>query len=252
MKLTYGYCFFDSSKQDRGQTPGPAGYVLVRPIKNTIKVQCVAERLPVTCGQWLNLCLWDSLNIEKPFNLGKMILRSAGTELRGELNFTMRTGGLSPVLPRYDCYALVTRDEIPVMCTPTGKEAVVHKKELTPFDPFNTTNSAYSWDRAENMEELRNKLSHCKIIPLPEIVEEIKEALHQYRHILLGNYKPGNLTKSYYIIGVPGDRPHVQQDQIYRWINKCVSLDEYPFFDGYRLYYFDEESGAVVKAVLRT
>lgn len=256
MKLTSGYYFF----QTGGLSPvhNSAGYVLLRFNKNIVKIQCIAEHLPPRCGPSLTLCLWDSLNIERPFTLGKMILRPAGEELRGEMNFTLRTSALSPAggqtpgAEKYDCFALVDSDGTSVLCTPASKKAPAPEKERLPFDPFNTTNPAYSWDRAEEMAELRKKVTEFKISPLPEIVEETQQALSKYRHVLLGTYKPRTSDKLYFIIGVPGDRPPALPEQIYRWINKCVSLEEYPYFEGYKLYYFDTENGAAVKAVLRT
>lgn len=245
MKLTSGYHFF----QDGGQTPG-CGFVHLRVFKNMIKIQCVAEHLPVSCPQVLVLCLRDSLNMEGPFILGKMQLRQSDNQLRGEINFTVREVS-GATWRKYNFFALSdNQGEIILQTLPQISESTFKQAERPPFDPFNTTNPAYRWDRAESAEELKQKLLQNKLTPLPEISAEIKEALTKYRHILLGSYNPND--RLYHIIGVPGDRPPAMENSIYRWINKVVSLEEYPFFDGYKLYYFDSKSSAVVKAVLRT
>lgn len=238
MQLVSGYHFFQGGKE----LPG-CGFVLVSVLKNMVKIQCVAEQIPSGEGRQPILCLVSSSDPENPFVIGKMSLFPSGKQLRGEMRLTLKKFNAS-LWRKYDCYALIGN---------SGKillQTAVMKKEAAIFDPFNTTNPSYSWNRAESPEELVRSLSYQKITLLPEVSAEVKEGFSKYRHILTGNYK--SQQKSYFIIGIPGDRPAPRKDSIYRWINKVVSIEEYPFFEGYKLYYFDNETSAAVKAVLRT
>ncbi len=242
MKLNSGYYFFQ----------GGAGYVLVKINRNFVKIHCLAENIPANYSNFLNLCLWDTLNIEPPLVLGKIPLRPYESGKRGECIVKFDSpGGLTPVL-KYDAFALMAEEKV-LYHTPVihGEKPAPDKEEIT-FDPFKTTNPAYTWSRAETLEKLKKELLRENILPFPEISEGIKNAFPKYKHILLGRYRPAKGDKKYYIIGIPGDRPPSCEKNVFRWINKCVSLGEYPYFDGYRLYYFDSSNGALVKAVLRT
>ncbi len=238
MQLSSGYYFLT----DRALTP-VCGFVRVSVFNSAVKIQCVAEQLPKETDKTLFLCLFDSFNPGNNFVLGKMYLTQGKKQIKGEVNLTLRKINRA-LWQKFDCYGLIDNSGNIILQTKAPK------KIRPPFDPFKTTNAAYSWDRAESATEFAEKLSMSKITPLPAIREEIKEGLKKYRHILLGNYK--TQQKSYFIIGIPGNKPTLQPDFIYRWINKVVSLEEYPFFEGYKLYYFDTETSAAVKAVLRT
>lgn len=249
MDFTSGYYFFETKEEN------PAcGYVLLRYAKGMLKIQCVAENISAAAGRSALLRAADSLNMEKPFTLGRMYLSGNGRMLRGEQNFTLNLRNIPSLGNKYDCMELVSEQtRLQILRT---KPAPRQEKDLelpkVPFDPFNTTNDAYRWSRAVRVEQLRRELTGNGIYPAPEIAEEIKEGMRQYAHILLGSYTPHNTNKRYFLLGIPCDQPENTPDKIYRWINKCVELPEYPEFDGYKLYYYDQETGAAVKAVLRS
>ena len=229
-------------------------------MKNMLKIQCVAENIPASAGRSALLCISDSFHMEKPFTVGRMYLNGNGQVLRGEQNFTLNGRNLPALRDTYDCMELVseqTRAQIlRTKPAPRPKKEAQEPKEPEkpeePFDPFHTTNPAYSWDRAVNVEQLRQELTGKGIYPPSELADEIKAAMEQYRHMLLGSYQPKDSHKSYFLLGIPGNQPENDPDKIYRWINKCVELPEYPAFDGYKLFYYDLETGAAVKAVLRS
>lgn len=248
MDFTSGYYFFESKEKN------PAcGYVLLRYAKGMLKIQCVAENIAVSFGRSALLRVSDSLNMEKPFTLGRMYFSENGQVLRGEQNFTLNLRSLPSFGNKYDCMELVseqTRGQI-LRTRPAPRVQKEPEIPKVPFDPFHTTNSAYHWSRAVRVEQLRRELTEKGIYPMPEIAEEMKEGMSRYLHILLGSYTPHNTHKRYFLLGIPCNQPENTPDKIYRWINKCVELPEYPEFDGYKLYYYDTETGAAVKAVLR-
>ena len=248
MDFTSGYYFFESKAEN------PAcGYVLLRYAKGMLKIQCVAENIAASFGRSALLRVSDSLNMEKPFTLGRMYFNGNGQMLRGEQHFTLNLRSLPPFGNKYDCMELVseqTRGQI-LRTKPAPRPHKEPETPKVPFDPFHTTISAYSWSRAVRVEQLRRELTEKGICPSPEIAEEIKEGMSRYLHILLGSYIPHNTGKRYFLLGIPCHQPENTPDKIYRWINKCVELPEYPEFDGYKLYYYDTETGAAVKAVLR-
>ncbi|MBE7056289.1 MAG: hypothetical protein E7388_02455 [Ruminococcaceae bacterium] len=251
MELKAGYHFF----QDGGLPPvlhQSKGFVFIRHVKSFIKIQCVVEHLSFEVGQFVSLCLWDSLNIEEPFILGKIFLSKTPHGLKGFLDTSFQDGGLPPVL-KFDGFAVMNSNNEIILHTQIPKK---EKKEPMgsnhSFDPFKTTNPSYSWGKVETLAALKSTLAEENIVPFPEIVKEIKLAFPKYHHILTGLYAPTEIQKKYFILGIPGTRPQSVGNQLFRWINKCVSLEEYPYFDGYKLYYFDKKTGAIVKTILRT
>lgn len=249
MNFTSGYYFFET----QGGNPA-CGYVLLRYVKSMLKIQCVAENIAAASGRSALLRVCDSLNMEKPYTLGRMYFNGSGELLRGEQNFTLNRRNLPAFGDKYDCIELVseqTRAQI-MRTKPSPRQDKDPEIPKVPFDPFNTTNSAYSWSRAVRVEQLRRELMGKGIHPSFEVADEMKEAMNQYLHILLGNYTPHNTGKKYFLLGIPCKQPENTPNKIYRWINKCVELPEYPEFDGYKLYYYDMETGAAVKAVLKS
>ena len=222
MDFTSGYYFFETKEGN------PAcGYVLLRYAKGMLKIQCVAENISVATGRSVLLRAADSLNMEKPFTLGRMYLNGNSQMLRGEQNFTLNLRNIPSLGNKYDCMELVSEQT---------RMRILRTKPAP----------------RQEKEPLRRELTGNGIYPAPGIAEEIKEGMRQYAHILLGSYTPHNTNKHYFLLGIPCNQPENTPDKIYRWINKCVELPEYPEFDGYKLYYYDQETGAAVKAVLRS
>ena len=244
MKLTSGYHFF----QDGGKLPG-CGFVLLKVSKNMVKIQCVLDHFPPPDGSFMYLCLSHSLEGTKPYIIGKIYLPVKGKTLKGQWNFTMKEFN-GTFWGKYNCFTLQTPGGDTLLQTHITTASFQEKKPREPFDPFKTTNPAYSWDRAESLDELQHKLEKEQVKISAEILAEARNALINYKHILLGRYTSGN--RIYFIIGTPGVRPPADKNAVYRWINKVISIEEYPYFDGYKLYYIDKEFSALVKAVLRT
>ncbi len=249
MNFTSGYYFFEGRENHSA-----CGYVLLRYTKNIVKAQCVAENIPVSFGRGALIRFVDPLNMEKPFTLGRIYLSGNQDLLRGEQHFTVNGRAFLPSSGKYDFIELVsekTGEQI-LRTASSPQKSREQEPPKAPFDPFHTTNPAYSWSRAVRIQQLRQELAHNQITPTLEVVEEMKTGMEQYSHILLGSYQPGNSSKGYFLLGIPCRQPGHDPDKVYRWINKCVELPEYPEFDGYKLYYYDRETGAAVKAVLRT
>lgn len=260
MGFTPGYYFFDAKLNGGGGPSERCGYVLVRYVKSTVKIQCVAENIPREFGSRAILRFCDSLEQEPPMVVGRLEFYDNGNAmLRAEKHFLYNARGLP--LGKYNYAEIISE---------SGKECILHtaippKPEIKedaapplpqvpaapPFDPFKTTNPAYTWRKAETTDILRDELAAGRVSPTDLLLREIQEGFKNCGHILTGNYAPSHSQKTYFLIGIPGQQPQVRDEDIFRWINKCVTLPEYPEFDGYKLYYFDPETGAAVKAVLK-
>ena len=260
MGFTPGYYFFDAKLNGGGGSSERCGYVLFRFVKSTVKIQCVAENIPREFGARGILRFSDSSGQEAPMVVGRLEFYDNGNAmLRAEKHFTYNARGFS--FGKYDYAEIISeaskecilRTAVPPK--PKIKEEPAPppppEPEAPPFDPFKTTNSAYTWRKAETTDILRGELANSKISPSDQLLREIQEGFKNYRHILLGNYHPGQAEKKYFLIGIPGNQPQISENDVFRWINKCVELSEFPAFDGYKLYYFDMENGAAVKAVLK-
>ena len=254
MDFTPGYRFFEPENESTA-----CGYVLIRFVKNMLKIQCVAENIPAAAGRSVLLCLADSFQAERPRSLGRIYLNGQGNRLRGEQNFTVNGRSLFSLKDKYDCFELISEQSrarllrtrpVPNPARQKTQESKVPEPEEN-FDPFHTTNPAYSWYRAEKADRLREELTSAGIYLPASLSDELKTAMDRYRHILLGKYQPKGSEKAYFLLGLPGMQPADDPDKIYRWINKCADLAEYPPFDGYKLFYYDSETGAAVKAVLK-
>ena len=241
MKLTSGYHFFHDGKG--------CGFVLVKVFKNMVKIQCVLDHLPTPQDLYVNLCLAHSAEDIKPYIIGKIYLPANNKSLKGQGNFSIRDL-TNTFWDKYNYFTVQDPQGNVILKTHLPAADFHKEKPKKPFDPFKTTNNAYSWDRAESSEELYYKTEKEQVKLSSEILAEARSALSKYKHVLLGKYTAG--SKVYFILGIPGERPQAEENAVYRWINKVISLEEYPYFHGYKLYYIDKESSALVKAVLRT
>lgn len=156
-----------------------------------------------------------------------------------------------------------------------AKEAPVDNCFGMPFDPFNTTNSAYKWfiHIAKTHGELEKIFRHVKIHPelfskisgngfsfSPDIFQKTAfYALRAAGHILRGEYTDPDSMRHFTIIGLPGwnvrsARRSAPSIRMYaRWLlaqNK-PEIASTASYNGYWLYYFESDSGFPVKAIVK-
>ena len=110
------------------------------------------------------------------------------------------------------------------------------------FDPFDTTNTAYSWDVLTDMRQLLEKnLIHGQMF-----VRIAMKALSQYEHLLVGRYVAQEGT--FCIIGIPAEKDY-GYNEFGRWVRAHRRYKE-KNYNGYRLFYFNEANKRMVRPVL--
>jgi hypothetical protein len=141
---------------------------------------------------------------------------------------------------------------------PEKKESVHNKKtteKLHSFDPFGTTNPAYSWLVCTSETLFKNELK-TRDITLPVSLESNAfNAIAEYKHILFGNYTEEVSKREFFIIGVPTKSPEIScaYNEKYNAARYVEVSYHYGVrtYNGYHLYYADKKSTALVKVVLK-
>lgn len=128
--------------------------------------------------------------------------------------------------------------------------------ELEPFDPFNTTNTAYQWWLCQSHTEFHELMAQTGIVPGPPLYTALSSAVVRFNHFLFGRYQEnGSDTlpgRTLLIFGIPVSGNSIVPDQSNaRWIPAQNKVSGNLDYAGYWLYYFDAETGKAVRAVIR-
>jgi len=130
-------------------------------------------------------------------------------------------------------------------------------KEQPPFrfDPFGTTNPAYSWKACTSSVTLRKVLSSADVTLPVSVTESAEHGIIKYGHTLLGRYADEDSGRTFFILGVPTDSADLSCAYNYkyeaaRFVAASELFGNYRYL-GYHLYYIDEKSTALVKVVVR-
>ncbi|MBO5417678.1 MAG: hypothetical protein J6A50_03615 [Clostridia bacterium] len=128
-------------------------------------------------------------------------------------------------------------------------------EKLHSFDPFGTTNPAYSWLVCTSEALFKNELT-ARDITLPVSLEgNALKAITDYKHILFGNYTEEVSKREFFIIGVPTKSQEIScaYNEKYNAARYVEVSYHYGVrtYNGYHLYYVDKKSTALVKVVLK-
>lgn len=128
------------------------------------------------------------------------------------------------------------------LITERKKEKTAFPEIETSFDPFDTTNTAYSWDVITDIKQLLEKnLIHGQMF-----IKLAMRALAEYEHLLVGKYTAPE--GEFCIIGIPADKEY-GHNEFGRWVSAHRRYKDKKY-NGYRLFYFNEANKRMVRPIL--
>jgi len=129
-----------------------------------------------------------------------------------------------------------------------SKDESLHKYFST-YDPFDTTNKSYRWWRGIDMHNINKVLIEIGVKLPFELNKEGYIACEVFGHILLGIYKDKEISREFFILGIPA-KERSGAGNYYsnsRW-EECT-MQQSSGESGYWLTYIDCETSKVVKVV---
>jgi hypothetical protein len=128
-------------------------------------------------------------------------------------------------------------------------------EKLLTFDPFGTTNPAYSWLVCTSERLFRQELRNRDITLPVSLESNALKAITDYKHILFGNYTEEETLREFFIVGVPTKSPEIscaynEKYNAARYVEVTYHYNVRTY-NGYHLYYIDKKSTALVKVVLK-
>ncbi len=123
------------------------------------------------------------------------------------------------------------------------------------FDPFHTTNPAYSWEAYPSLQALNQKVSQLNISLPTSLGTNIEKSFNSFGHILVGKYTEELTHRKFFILGVPTSAEELSCEYNEKYnAARFVKATKYygsAKYAGYHLYYIDEGSTALVKVVVK-
>lgn len=256
--LSDGYHFFtDVQKNNTAKQDNTARGMSLSRRHGKMAIEVFPE---VARGAELVLLVDDAPNTPKKISLGRLTNGIVQVPFSQELNKII---GAAVITGRKATFAVSAKDNSldfeKIFAADPGpslqQEKLADNGKIYPFDPFGTTNPAYSWTACTSENIFKTYLSQNSIT-LPESLERnANSAFFKYHHTLLGNYTEEISGREFFIIGIPTDSSD----------HSCAYNDKYnaarfveaiyphgnTTYKGYHLYYIDKKSTALVKVVLK-